>query len=115
MIVSSGYSIYPSQIENVLDAHPAVSMSTVIGVPDPYKIEKVKAFLVLKPGMEPTDDVKESIYEHCKENIAKYAMPYEFEYRDSLPQTLVGKVAYTVLEQEELEKIGEVEAVGSPA
>ncbi len=115
MIVSSGYSIYPSQIENVLDAHPAVSMSTVIGVPDPYKIEKVKAFLVLKPGIEPTDDVKESIYEHCKENIAKYAIPYEFEYRDSLPQTLVGKVAYTVLEQEELEKIGEVEAAGSPA
>lgn len=115
MIVSSGYSIYPSQIENVLDAHPAVSMSTVIGVPDPYKIEKVKAFLVLKPGIEPTDDVKESIYEHCKENIAKYAIPYEFEYRDSLPQTLVGKVAYTVLEQEELKKIGEVETAGSPA
>jgi long-chain acyl-CoA synthetase len=59
--------------------------------------------------------VKESIYEHCKENIAKYAIPYDFEYRDSLPQTLVGKVAYTVLEQEELEKIGEVEAAGSPA
>lgn len=115
MIVSSGYSIYPSQIENVLDAHPAVLMSTVIGVPDPYKIQKVKAFLVLKPGTEETDQIKDSIYEHCIRNIARYAMPYEFEYRESLPKTLVGKVAYTVLEQEELEKIGEAEPVGSLA
>ena len=115
MIISSGYSIYPSQIENVLDAHPAVSMSTVIGVPDPYKIQKVKAFLVLKPGVEETDEIRDSIYEHCVKNIAKYAMPYEFEYRETLPQTLVGKVAYTVLEQEELEKLGEAEPVGSLA
>ena len=115
MIISSGYSIYPSQIENVLDAHPAVLMSTVIGVPDAYKMEKVKAFLVLKPGIEQTDEVKDSIYEHCIKNIAKYAMPFEFEYRESLPRTLVGKVAYTVLEQEELTRLGEAEALGSLA
>jgi len=115
MIISSGYSIYPSQIENVLDAHPAVSMSTVIGVPDPYKIQKIKAFLVLKPGIEETNEIRDSIYEHCVKNIAKYAMPYEFEYRETLPQTLVGKVAYTVLEQEELDKLGEAEPVGSLA
>ncbi|MDX9888393.1 MAG: AMP-binding protein [Anaerovoracaceae bacterium] len=115
MIISSGYSIYPSQIENVLDAHPAVLMSTVIGVPDAYKMEKVKAFLVLKPGIEETDEVKDSIYEHCIKNIARYAMPYEFEYRESLPRTLVGKVAYTVLEQEELTKLGDAEALGSLA
>lgn len=115
MIISSGYSIYPSQIENVLDAHPAVLMSTVIGVPDKYKMEKVKAFLVLKPGIEQTDEVKDSIYEHCIKNIAKYAMPFEFEYRESLPRTLVGKVAYTVLEQEELTRLGEAEALGSLA
>ena len=104
MIVSSGYSIYPSQLENIIDAHDAVLMSTVIGVDDPYKIQKVKAFVVLKPDVSPTDEVKESIRLHCEKNIAKYAMPYEFEYRESLPKTLVGKVAYTILEAEEKEK-----------
>lgn len=110
MIISSGYSIYPSQIENVLDSHPAVSMSVVIGVPDSYKMQKVKAFIVLK---EEKEEVKRSIYEHCVKNIARYAMPYEFEYRKSLPRTLVGKVAYTVLEKEEIEKQREVEPSGS--
>ena len=105
MIVSSGYNIYPSQLENVIDGHPAVSMSTVIGVPDPYKMQKVKAFIVLREGQEPTEEVKASILEHCRKNIAKYAMPYEFEYRKELPKTLVGKVAFTVLEKEEAEKI----------
>jgi long-chain acyl-CoA synthetase len=104
MIISSGYSIYPSQIENVIDAHEKVLMSCAIGVPDPYKIQKVKAFVVLRDGQEPTEEIKASILAHCKKNIAKYAMPYEFEYRDALPKTLVGKVAYTVLEKEEEEK-----------
>ena len=97
--------IYPSQLENVIDGHPAVSMSTVIGVPDPYRMQKVKAFIVLREGQEPTEEVKASILEHCRKNIAKYAMPYEFEYRKELPKTLVGKVAFTVLEKEEAEKI----------
>ena len=79
-------------------------MSTVIGVKDDYKMQKVKAFIVLKSGLEPTEEIKASIYEHCKKNIAKYAMPYEFEYRDELPKTLVGKIAYTVLEREEEQK-----------
>ncbi len=105
MIISSGYSIYPSQLENIIDNHPMVLMSTCIGVPDPYKIQKVKAFIVLRPGVKETAKVKADIKKHCEKNIARYAMPYEFEYRDSLPQTLVGKVAYTVLEKEELEKI----------
>lgn len=104
MIISSGYSIYPSQLENVIDAHESVLMSTVIGVDDAYKIQKVKAFIVLKPDVKPTDEVKDSIRIHCEKNIAKYAMPYEFEFRESLPKTLVGKVAYTILEAEEREK-----------
>lgn len=104
MIISSGYSIYPSQLENVIDAHDAVLMSTVIGVDDPYKIQKIKAFIVLKPDVKPTDSIKDSIRIHCEKNIAKYAMPYEFEFRESLPKTLVGKVAYTILEAEEKEK-----------
>jgi long-chain acyl-CoA synthetase len=105
MIVSSGYSIYPSQIENVIDAHEKVLTSCVIGVPDPYKIQKVKAFVVLRDNAEATEEIRASILEHCKKHIAKYAMPYEFEYRASLPKTLVGKVAYLVLEQEEADKL----------
>ncbi len=104
MIISSGYSIYPSQLENIIDSHELVLMSTVIGVDDPYRKQKVKAFVVLKPNISPSSQVKESIRRHCEKNIAKYAMPYEFEYRQSLPKTLVGKVAYTILEAEEREK-----------
>jgi len=97
MIVSSGYNIYPSQLENVIDAYPAVRMSCVIGVPDPYKIQKVKAFVVLKEGWENTPEMMEGLMEHCRANIAKYAMPYTIEVRDSLPTTLVGKIAYREL------------------
>lgn len=102
MIVSSGYNIYPAQLENILDAHEAVQMSCVIGIPDPYKIQKVKAFIQLKPGMEPTDAVKESIMAHCRQHIAKYALPSDIAFRNEMPKTLVGKVAYRVLEEEEL-------------
>ncbi len=105
IIISSGYNIYPSQLESVLDAHPAVLMSAVIGVDDEYKIQKAKAFVVLKPEAQNSAELRADIKEHCKKFIAKYAMPYEFEYRDSLPKTAVGKVAYTQLEQEQKDKI----------
>lgn len=104
MIITSGYNVYPSQIENIIDGHPAVQMSCVIGVKDPYKMQKVKAFVVLKEGYNPDDGVKNDILEYCKKNIAKYAMPYDVEFRTELPKTLVGKVAYTVLEKEEAAK-----------
>lgn len=104
MIITSGYNVYPSQIENIIDGHPAVQMSCVIGVKDPYKMQKVKAFVVLKEGYIPDDTVKNDILEYCKKNIAKYAMPYDVEFRSELPKTLVGKVAYTVLEKEEASK-----------
>lgn len=105
MIITSGYNVYPSQIENILDGFEAVQMSCVIGVPDPYKVQKVKAFVMLKPGYEPSEETKQNILAYCKKNIAKYAMPYDIEFRDSLPKTLVGKVAYRVLEEEELAKM----------
>ena len=104
MIVTSGYNVYPSQVENVIDAHEKVLMSCVIGVPDSYRMQKVKAFVVLRPNILPTPALKEEILEHCRKNVAKYAMPYDIEFRSELPKTLVGKVAYTVLEKEELEK-----------
>ena len=97
MIITSGYNVYPSQIENVLEGHPAVQRSCVIGVPDPYKMQKVKAFVVLKKDVENTPQLIEDIMDHCRRHVAKYAMPYVIEVRDSLPTTLVGKVAYTKL------------------
>ena len=105
MIISSGYNVYPAQIENIIDAHEAVQMSCVIGVPDAYKMQKVKAFVKLNPGFEPNDETKQAILAHCAKHVAKYAMPYDVEFRDELPKTLVGKVAYRILEEEELEKI----------
>ncbi len=100
MIITSGYNVYPSQIENILDAHEYVHMSCVIGVKDPYKMQKVKAFVMLKPGIEPSDAVKKELLDYCRTKIARYAMPYDIEFRAELPKTLVGKVAYRVLEQE---------------
>ncbi len=101
MIITSGYNVYPSQIENILDAHEYVHMSCVIGVKDPYKMQKVKAFVMLKPGIEPSEQVKKELLDYCRTKIARYAMPYDIEFRAELPKTLVGKVAYRVLEQEE--------------
>jgi len=104
MIISSGYNVYPAQLENILDAHEYVQMSCVIGVPDSYKMQKVKAFVKLAAGVEANDETKNAILEHCRRNVAKYAMPYDIEFRDEMPKTLVGKVAYRVLEEEELKK-----------
>lgn len=111
MIVTSGYNVYPAQIENILDANQLVQMSCVIGVPDSYKMQKVKAFIKLVPGVEPSDATRQSILAYCRKHIAKYAMPYDIEFRDDLPKTLVGKVAYRVLEEEELKKSGSQEPV----
>ncbi|MBQ5535292.1 MAG: AMP-binding protein [Oscillospiraceae bacterium] len=105
MIISSGYNVYPAQIENLLDAHEMVQMSCVIGVPDAYKMQKVKAFVKLNPGVPANDETRQAILDYCAKNVAKYAMPYDVEFREELPKTLVGKVAYRVLEQEELAKI----------
>ena len=107
MIITSGYNVYPGQLENILDAHEFVHMSCVIGVPDPYKMQKVKAFVMLKPGVPESPETKEAILAYCRRNIAKYAMPYDIEFRRELPKTLVGKVAYRVLEEEEAAKRGE--------
>ena len=104
MIVSSGFNVYPAQLENILDAHELVQMSCVIGVPDSYKMQKVKAFVKLVPGTPATEETKQILMDYCRKNIAKYAMPYDIAFKDDMPKTLVGKVAYRVLEEEELGK-----------
>lgn len=104
MIVTSGYNVYPSQVENIIDSMDEVLMSTVIGVKDPYKMQRVKAFIVLKPGVQPSEELKLEILKKCSLHLPKYALPREIEFRTELPKTLVGKVAFTVLEKEEEEK-----------
>ena len=103
MIVTSGYNVYPAQIENILDAHEYVQMSCVIGVPDPYKMQKVKAFVKLSAGVEESDEVKEALLAYCRKHIAKYARPCDIVFKKDMPKTLVGKVAYRVLEEAEIQ------------
>ena len=112
MIITSGYNVYPGQLENILDAHEKVQMSCVIGVPDSYRIQKVKAFVKLAAHVPANDETKEELMAYCRRNIAKYAMPYDIEFREDMPKTLVGKVAYRVLEEEELAKLAAAEKDG---
>ena len=109
MIVTSGYNVYPSQLENIIDSHEKVLLSCVIGVKDDYRGQRVRAYVVPMPGVEPTEELKKELLDYCSQRIAKYAMPREIEFRRELPKTLVGKVAYRVLEEEanaqELQKV----------
>ena len=104
MIITSGYNVYPSQLENIIDGHEKVLLSCVIGVKDDYRGQRVKAYVVPMPGVEPTEELKKNILDYCSHHIAKYAMPRELEFRKELPKTLVGKVAYRVLEEEAAEQ-----------
>ena len=99
MIITSGYNVYPSHIEEVIEAHPAVLQCTVVGVPHPYKQEVPKAFIVLKEGYHSLF-VKGEIKEYCKKNLAKYMVPHEFVYRKKLPKTKIGKVDFKKLESD---------------
>ena len=100
LIIVSGYNVYPSQVENAIDIHPDVLYSCAIGITDIYKMHKVKAFVVLKPGVDVDEKIKEEILHNCRERVSKYAVPEEIEFRSELPKTLVGKVAYRQLEEE---------------
>ena len=113
MIITAGYNVYPAQLENIIDACELVQMSCVIGVKDDYRMQRVKAFVMVKPGVPKNEETREAILAHCRKNIAKYAMPRELEFRDELPKTLVGKVAYRVLEEEEAAKAAEKSGEGA--
>ena len=107
MVITNGYNVYPSQLENIIDGHEKVLLSCVIGVKDGRRGQIVKAYVVPMPGIEPTEELKQEILSYCSAHIAKYAMPKEIEFRTELPKTLVGKVAYRVLEEEANAKAGE--------
>ena len=102
IIITSGYNVYPSQVEEVLEQHEAIEKASVVGVPHPYKIEIPKAFLVLKKGYKFNDELKESIEHHCKKNLAKYAIPKEYEVMQKLPSTIVGKVDFNKLRKKDM-------------
>lgn len=100
MIITNGYNVYPGQVENVIDSCPEVAYSCVIGVKDPRRMQRVRAYVVLRDGVPANDVTKEKILERLREYVAGYAIPREILFRDELPKTLVGKVAYRVLEEE---------------
>lgn len=100
VIVSSGFNVYPSQIEEVIERHPSVLKCCVISIPHPYKMHVPKAYIVLKKDKKITSVTKREIKELCEKNLAKYHQPYEYEYTSNLPTTLYGKVDYKKLEKE---------------
>lgn len=104
IIISSGMNVYPSQIEDVLDSHPEVALSCAIGVPHPHKMKSVKAFVSLKDPSKASKDLAKELISFCHEHLIKWSCPEEIEFRKDLPLTLIGKVAYGVLEKEELER-----------
>lgn len=98
MIIAGGFNVYPREVEEVLYEHPAVREAAVIGVPDEYRGETIKAFVVLKPGAQVTAD---EIIAFCREHLARYKVPALVEFREDLPKSLVGKVLRRVLAEEE--------------
>ncbi len=105
MIKSSGMNVYPAQVEAVLYQHPDVRDACVIGVPDEAQVERVKAIIVLKDPAKAGPDKGKELIKHCQDHLIKWSCPREVEFRDSLPLTRVGKIAYTVLEQEEIARL----------
>lgn len=101
LIIASGYNIYPRDVEEVLYEHPAVQEAVVIGVPDPYRGETVKAVLVLKEGKTATE---EEMIEYCRANMAPYKVPKIVEFRKELPKTIVGKILRRALREEALKE-----------
>ena len=105
MIKSSGVNVYPGQVEDVLRKHPAVDMACVIGAPDKSQVSRVKAFVVLKDTSKESREMADELIRHCAEHLLKWSCPREIEFRGDLPKTLVGKVAFNVLEEEEKSKL----------
>ncbi|MDR2967139.1 MAG: AMP-binding protein [Methanobacteriaceae archaeon] len=107
IIKSSGYSVFPSQIENVLMNHEAVANCCVIGVPDSYKIEKIRAYIVLDEKYSESNELESKLLEMCREYLSIWSTPQEFIFRTELPLTQVGKVSYLELQKEVIKELEE--------
>jgi long-chain acyl-CoA synthetase len=101
MIIVSGFNVYPNEVEDVLFTHPDVVEAAVIGVPDAYRGEAVKAFVVIKPGAEAS---AEDVIAFCRDRMAKYKVPSAVEFLDALPKSAVGKVLRRTLREREEQK-----------
>lgn len=101
MIISSGVNVYPSNIEQVIETHEAVAVCAVIGIYHSYKLQVPKAYIVLKEGYEASEELKNEIASLCRENLNVYSIPYSYEFREKLPQTLLGKISHKELAEEE--------------
>ena len=102
IIIASGYNIYPRDVDEVLFTHPKILEACVIGIPDSYRGETVKAFVVMKPGQQMT---AEEVMKFCQEKLAKYKVPTAVEFIDALPKSGVGKILRKELKAAELEKM----------
>ena len=98
MIIAGGFNIYPREIDEVLYEHPGIDAACAIGVPDSYRGETVKAFIVPASGVTLTE---EDVTSFCRERLAAYKVPKIIEFRDSLPMSVIGKVLRKVLREEE--------------
>ncbi|MFC1500247.1 long-chain fatty acid--CoA ligase [Candidatus Zixiibacteriota bacterium] len=103
MIISGGYNIYPREVEEVLYEHPSVLECGVIGMPDEYRGEAVKAYVVLKEDFEATED---QLIEHCREGLAKFKVPAKIIFAEDLPKSLIGKIL-----RKEIRKMDEIGAI----
>jgi long-chain acyl-CoA synthetase len=97
MIKSSGFNVYPAEVEHVIGAHPAVAEACVVGVPDPSQGERVKAFVLLRPGQTPGPALAQEIMAHCRDRLIKWSCPRDVEFRSEFPRTRIGKVDFRAL------------------
>jgi long-chain acyl-CoA synthetase len=105
MIKSSGMNVYPAQVEDILYKHPKVQEACIVGVPDEAQVQAVKAFVVLKNPADASAETRQELIDYCRDHLIKWSCPRQIEFRSELPKTLVGKVAFKVLEQEEIAKL----------
>ena len=101
MIIAGGFNIYPREIDEILYQHPKIKEAVAVGVPDDYRGETVKAFVVLKPGETATD---KEIIDFCRERMTAYKVPKAVEFRSEIPKSAVGKILRKILRDEEMEK-----------
>jgi acetyl-CoA synthetase len=104
VITSGGYRIGPSEIEDALIRHPAVVLAAVVGVPDPVRTESIKAFVILKDGFSPGQQLVDEIRSFVREHVARHEVPRDVEFVDSLPLTTTGKIVRRVLRDAERAK-----------
>nr|WP_255807484.1 long-chain fatty acid--CoA ligase [Cohnella mopanensis] len=97
IILAGGYNVYPREVEEILFEHPAVKEASVLGVPDPYRGETVKAYIVLKQGWQVSEM---QLNRWCRDRLAPYKVPKQYEFRETLPLSLIGKVLRRKLKEE---------------